>query len=84
MTTQRDPLQKRPIVEIHVTPKMINRTLEVWEPLSGHGLSQEEARDIIVDMGVFFRYLLRWDEASRRESRRLRRTALTSRDKRVA
>ena len=62
--------QRRPIRDVHVTPKMINRTLEVWGPIAGRELSREEAHEIIVDMTVFFRYLLRWDTASRRSSKR--------------
>ncbi len=70
MNGRRELWRNRPIADVHVTPKMINRTLEVWGPLVGRDLSREEARDIIVDMTVFFSYLLKWDEVARKSSRR--------------
>ena len=47
------------------TPDRIQRTRELWEPLYGHALSDEDCRQINENLVGFFRVLIRWDEAKR-------------------
>jgi hypothetical protein len=39
---------------------LIARTLEVWQPLAGGGLTDEDAREILRNMTGFFRVLMTW------------------------
>ena len=59
----------RPLADVLVTSNMLNRTLEVWTPMVGRELSREEAHGIIVDVSIFLRYLLRWDQVARKSHR---------------
>lgn len=59
----------RPLADILVTPGMIDRTVAVWSPMVGHEVTREEAHNFIVDMSIFLRYLLRWDQMARKSVR---------------
>jgi hypothetical protein len=59
----------RPLADILVTPGMIDRTVAVWSPMIGRDVTREEAHSIIVDMSIFLRYLLRWDQIARKSIR---------------
>jgi hypothetical protein len=48
---------------------MIDRTVAVWSPMIGREITREEAHRIIVDISIFLRYLLRWDQAARKSIR---------------
>lgn len=52
----------RPLADVLVTPGMVDRTVAVWSPMIGREVTREEAHNIIVDMSIFLRYLLRWDQ----------------------
>jgi hypothetical protein len=41
---------------------LIARTLEVWQPMAGGGLTDEDAREILRNMTGFFRVLMTWQE----------------------
>jgi len=56
----------RPLADVLVTPGMIDRTVAVWSPMIGREVTREEAHNIIVDMSIFLRYLLRWDQIARK------------------
>ena len=59
----------RPLADILVTPGMIERTVAVWSPMVRRDVTREEAHDIIVDISIFLRYLLRWDQVARKAIR---------------
>ena len=59
----------RPLADVLVTSKMIDMTREVWTPMAGRELSREEAHGIIVDVSIFLRDLLRWDQVARKAGR---------------
>jgi hypothetical protein len=59
----------RPLADILVTPGMIDRTVAVWSPMFGREVTREEAHNITVDMSIFLRYLLRWDQMARKSVR---------------
>ncbi len=59
----------RPLADVLVTPRMIDRTVVVWSPMIGREVTREEAHNIIVDVSIFFRYLLRWDQIARKSIR---------------
>jgi len=48
---------------------MVARTVVVWSPMIGREITREEAHSIIVDMSIFLRYLLRWDQIERKSIR---------------
>lgn len=45
--------------------RFIDRTLEVWQPLTSRPLNNEDARQIAENVSGFFRILLEWDEIER-------------------
>lgn len=40
--------------------RLIDRTLEVWQPRLGRDLSREDARQIVENVTGFFRLLIEW------------------------
>ena len=46
--------------------KLLDRTLEVWQPRTSRQLTREDARQIIENVNGFFRILLEWEMASQR------------------
>lgn len=59
----------RPLADVLVTPGMVDRTVVVWSPMIGREVTREEAHSIIVDMSIFLRHLLRWDQIARKSIR---------------
>lgn len=59
----------RPLADILVTPAMVDQTVAVWSPIIGREVTREEAHNIIVDISIFLRYLLRWDQIARKSAR---------------
>lgn len=58
-----------PLADILVTPGMVDRTVVVWSSMIGREVTREEAHNIIVDMSIILRYLLRWDQIARKSIR---------------
>jgi hypothetical protein len=48
--------------------KLLDRTLEVWQPRTSRKLTREDARQIVENVNGFFRILLEWEMASQREA----------------
>lgn len=59
----------RPLADILVTPRMVDRTVALWSSIVGREVTREEAHNIVVDMSIFLRYLLRWDQIARKSVR---------------
>jgi hypothetical protein len=48
--------------------KLLDRTLEVWQPRTSRKLTREDARQINENVNGFFRILLEWEMASQQEA----------------
>jgi hypothetical protein len=48
--------------------KLLDRTLEVWQPRTSRKLTREDARQIVENVTGFVRILLEWEIASQREA----------------
>jgi len=46
--------------------EILEKTIEVWQPLSEKKLNEEDAREIIGNIAGFFSTLKRWDDNERR------------------
>jgi hypothetical protein len=48
--------------------KLLDRTLEVWQPWTSRKLTREDARQIIENLNDFFHIQLEWEMASQQEA----------------
>jgi hypothetical protein len=48
--------------------KLLDQTLEVWQPRTSRKLTREDARQIVENVNGFFRILLEWEMASQLEA----------------
>ncbi len=46
---------------------LLNKTMQVWQPLCEEKLSEEDAREIIENIAGFFTILKKWDDEERRK-----------------
>jgi hypothetical protein len=51
-----------------VRTKLLDQTLEVWQPRTSRKLTREDARQIVENVTGFVRILLEWEMASQREA----------------
>jgi hypothetical protein len=56
--------------------QLLDKTIEVWQPLSEEKLSEENAREIIDNVTGFFSILKKWDEEERRKQENERHCGL--------
>jgi TRAP-type mannitol/chloroaromatic compound transport system substrate-binding protein len=47
--------------------QLLDKTIEVWQPLCEEELNQEDAREIIDNITGFFSTVKRWDDEERRK-----------------
>jgi len=45
----------------HISKETIQNTIEFWSPRYGYTISEEEAREIVVNLRGFFDILIKWD-----------------------
>ncbi len=45
----------------HISKETIQKTIEFWSPRYGYTLSEEDAREIVVNLSGFFDVLIKWD-----------------------
>ena len=48
--------------------KLLDQTLEIWQPRTSRKLTREDARQIVENITGFFRLLLEWEIAAQREA----------------
>lgn len=48
----------------------LDRTVEVWQPLTARKLTREDALEITINTAGFFRILLEWEAAEKQRAKR--------------